>query len=461
MEILNELIAALGPDRVVHGDRVAEHTNGFLDPTPASAIAIVFPSCTQAVSDVLRICNAHKQPVVVQGGKTGAVKGHVSQADEIAINLEKMAAIEAIDDVSCTATVQAGCVLQTLQEAAQEHGLQFALDFGGRGSCTIGGNISTNAGGERVVRFGMMREQVLGLEVVLADGTIVSSMSNVIKNNTGYDLKQFFIGAEGTLGVVTRAVLRLRPAIQANNVALLSMARFDQVLSTLRRVDAAAAGQVSAYELMSKSFYAANSRILGYAPFDEPGDFLVVIEVLGDSSDHDRSKFETLLGRLFEEELIEDAVIAKSLGETEQIWALRECTESFSHSGVPFFLYDVSVAMSHMEDYARSVEDLMQQAFEDVELFTVGHVGDGNLHFVVLPHCDDDIAVMRKRSDEAVYEPLARYSGSVSAEHGIGLEKKRYLPIARNAEEVALMRTIKQALDPKSILGRGRIFDQL
>jgi FAD/FMN-containing dehydrogenase len=305
----------------------------------------------------------------------------------------------------------------------------------------------------------MMREQVLGLEVVLADGTILSSMNSVIKNNAGYDLKHLFIGSEGTLGVVTRAVVRLRQNMPSSNVALVAMDSFDQVLAVLQQADTGLAGQLTAYELMSQNWYELNSRHLGVSPMEKGGNYYVVIETQGSEAEHDLEKLEKVLMSLYEQGLIVDAVLAKSQKEVEQIWDIRESVEAATSMDSPYFIYDVSVPMKHMEAYLGNVESGIHESFPRGQCYCVGHVGDGNLHFLVLPFAAGDKAKLHKQVNNQVYQPLAEFAGSISAEHGVGIEKKAYLPISRNETELQLMKTLKKTLDPKNILGRGRIFD--
>lgn len=459
MPVIPRLYEAIGEKNVLTGDAVHEQLNGFMTPTPMQAKAIVYPRSTEDVSTIMKICHDARQPVVIQGGKSGGVQGHIPTANEIAISFDKMSMIEEIDTRSRTATVQAGCILETLQDAVEDEGLIFPLDLGGRGSCTIGGNISTNAGGIRVVRYGMMREQVLGLEAVLTDGSVISSMNSVMKNNTGYDLKQLFIGAEGTLGVVTRAVLRLRPKMSTTNVALLAMENFDQVLKTLQAVDAGLSGQMTAYELMSSNYYQLNAQHLGYTPITVSDNYkyFVVVESQGCEVEQDQERMERVLTELYEQDLITDAALPKSQKEIDQIWAIRESVEAFMQKS--FFLYDVSVPMKHMEKYIRNVESSIKKSFVQGKCYSVGHVGDGNLHFVIIPNCEENHDQLHRQINDIVYKNLTEFNGSVSAEHVIGWEKKEYLSISRDKHEMELMRTLKRALDPRGILGRGRIFD--
>lgn len=457
---LSDLERIVGKANIRTGAAVAEIAIGILDPSPTQALAIVYPGSTDEVSAILNVCHKARQPIVVQGGRSGAVGGHVAAPDEIALSLEKMNKVENIDRIGCTATVEAGCILQTFQEEVERNGLDFPLDLGGRGSCTIGGNISTNAGGIRVVRFGMMREQVLGLEAVLADGTIISSMNQVIKNNSGYDLKQLFIGSEGTLGVVTRAVLRLRQRMKSTNLALLAVNEFDHILQALQICEAALGGQMTAFELMSGDYYKEGSVASELtSPLPPTSPWFVIVESQGIDEDSDREKLETTLSDLLERELVADAVIAKSLTEMDHIWSIRENIQPFIDPTQPFFIYDVSVPRIHMEHYIQTVRTSAGSEFPNGTCYAVGHVADCNIHFVIVPNSHEEPEELHRRANELVYAPLGTLNGAISAEHGVGFEKKPYLALSRNKNERRLMHLLKQTLDPQNILGRGRIFD--
>ena len=458
-QLLEQIEAVVGASGLLSGSRLAGRSAGIWSGKDLAALALVRPATTAEVAQVMKLCHAAGQVVIPAGGMTGLAGGHKSTTADIVLSSERMNRIESLDARSRCMTVQAGAILQSVQEAAEEAGLMFALDLGARASCTIGGNIATNAGGERVIRYGMMREQVLGLEVVLADGTILSSMNSVIKNNAGYDLKHLFIGSEGTLGVVTRAVVRLRQNMPSSNVALVAMNTFDQVLAALQQADAGLAGQLTAYELMSQNWYELNSRHLGVSPMETGGNYYVVIETQGSEPEHDLEKLEQVLMALYEQGLVVDAVLAKSQKEVGQIWDIRECLEPVATMDSPYFVYDVSIPMRHMEAYLQEVENSIRESFPDGQCYCVGHVGDGNLHFAVLPFATGEKADLHRQVNDRVYQPLARYSGSISAEHGVGIEKKPYLSVSRNETEIQLMKTLKKTLDPKNILGRGRIFD--
>jgi FAD/FMN-containing dehydrogenase len=453
-DVVTELVQELGEDCVITGTAVAERSAGFFNPKPIEAKAILRPRTTEQVSQALRICHAHDQSVVAHGGLTGLVESAVTTADDVALSLERFNVIEEINPVDRTMVVQSGVVLQTLQEAADDHDLMFPLDLGGRGSCTIGGNISTNAGGNRVIRYGMTRDMVLGVEAVLADGTVVSSLNQMIKNNAGYDLKQLFIGTEGSLGVVTRAVLRLREKPTAQATLFVATDEFGKLQQFLKHMDASLGGTLSAFEVMWQNFYqlVTTEPATNQPPISQEYPYYVLVEAIGS----DEARTEAVLAEAYEKGLIVDAVIAQSEAQRQQLWALRDdVAQCFRYS--PNYAFDVSLRISRMEAYLEEVNQRLADRFEEVHNFTFGHMGDGNLHLVI--SVGKGGPEVRSSVEQCVYEPLADISGSVSAEHGVGLEKKPYLGISRSDTEIALMRTLKKALDPKGILNPGKIFD--
>ena len=452
LDRLRDIVGAVG---VLTGDDVRSRNPGVFM-SEIGADAIIRPSTTAEVAEVMALCNAARRPVVVHGGMSGWVRATETRAGEIALSLERMQAIEQVDTANRTVTVQAGVVLETLQDHLEQFGLSFPLDLGGRGSCQLGGNAATNAGGMRVIRYGMMRHQVLGLEVVLADGRIVSSMNRMIKNNTGYDLKQLFIGSEGTLGVITRLVLRLRERPTSSNTALVSADSFDQIARLLRHMDGALGGQLSAFELIDNSFYSTNTSA-GRHPPPLPGNkpFYAIIEALGADQQRDTQVFEQALGSALELELCSDAVLASSERERDGIWAVREDLEHVVRDFQPFHAFDVSLCVGDMEQYMIDVTARLRTLWPDGSIAFLGHVGDGNLHIAIGAGTEKDGHAV----EACVYEPLRAIGGSVSAEHGIGLEKKAWFPVSRDACERGLMRDIKHLLDPNGILNPGKIFD--
>jgi FAD/FMN-containing dehydrogenase len=366
--------------------------------------------------------------------------------------------IEAVDVLGRTLTVQAGVPLQQIHAAAEAAGLMFPVDLGARGSCQIGGNVATNAGGLRVIRYGMTRDNVLGLEAVLADGTVVSSLNHMLKNNSGYDLKQLFIGSEGTLGVVTRLVLRLRTALPARHTALVAFAGFEPVLRFLSYADGALSGNLSAYEVMWPDFFLHQRAKIGGAAagVGHEHPFYAIVETLGAEQARAAEIFEAALTRAHDDGLLADAVIAQSEADSAAIWRIRDEVEHLFERG-PLVIFDVSLPTPPMADYVAEVRARLAAQPFAAELYAFGHLGDGNLHFAVAAGTDAERH--RPAIEEAVYAPLAALGGSISAEHGIGLEKKPWLGVSRAPAEIALMRRLKHALDPKGILNPGKIFD--
>jgi FAD/FMN-containing dehydrogenase len=351
--------------------------------------------------------------------------------------------------------VEAGVTLQRVQEEAERFNLMFPLDLGARGSATIGGNISTNAGGMRVVRFGMMRSLVLGLEVVLADGTVLCSLNRMLKNNAGYDLKQLFIGSEGTLGIVTRADLRLASRPVSACSAFVACRDFAAMTQLLAMLDARLGGQLSAFEALWPQFYelttsapALSSPVLPYGH-----GIYALIEALGADPEADQDRFERVLSDAMEGGLVADAAIAKSEADRHAMWAPREDVFQMDRHG-PSHSFDVSLAIADMPRYLDTLHQSLRDRLPGAKSFVFGHVADGNLHISI---CAGD--AVGPVVESCVYEPLRSITGSISAEHGIGLERKPYLEISRTRAEIATMRVLKDALDPRGILNPGKVID--
>jgi FAD/FMN-containing dehydrogenase len=454
-DLLGRLRSLLPPAAVIDGAEVkATALTPFGRPL-GTPLALVKPGSTAEVSVILRLCDAAGQPVVPWGGKTGLVDGAVADG-AVAVSLERMNRIEEIDPVAATMTVEAGCILQTVCEAAEAKGLLFPLDLGARGSATIGGNIATNAGGNRVIRYGMMRDLVLGLEAVLADGTVLSSLNRLIKNNAGYDLKQLFIGSEGTLGIVTRAVLRLRPRPQSQDTAFVALDSFEALPRFLRHMESALGGTLSAFEVMWADFYhlVTTPPAKGRPPIPHGHPYYVLVESLGADQPADSARFERALTAALEAGDLADAVIAKSQLERNQMWGLRDDVIQLARN-FPIFGFDVSLRIADMEAYVAEVRRGLSARWPKSTCVVFGHLGDGNLH--VIAGVGDGSDAARHDVESIVYGPLRPRGGSISAEHGIGLEKRPYLDWSRGPEEVALMRRVKQALDPRNILNPGKV----
>jgi len=451
------LRAIVGPNGIVGGEDLRSRSAGVWGrPRTIAAGLLVRPADTGEVAAVLAECNRRCQPVVTHGGLTGTVDGAWAEPHELVLSLERMQAIEELDPDGRTLRVQGGATLQSVQEAAEEAGLMFPLDLGGRGSATLGGNAATNAGGNRVLRYGMVRQSILGLEAVLADGRVLSSLNSLLKNNAGYDLKQLFIGSEGTLGVITRLVLRLLPAPASQQTALLSAPDFASVVRLLGRLDRDLGGQLSAFELLWGNFYDFMAEPLSTPPLPRGQPFYVLAESLGADPEYDQARFEQVLSDCLDERLGIDAVIAKSEQERRNIWAVRDDVVRLWELE-PMFLFDVSLPIRAMQDYVSELEQALRERWPDAVFFVFGHLGDGNLHLSISAGPADGSA--RPAIEQLVYAPLGPLQGSISGEHGIGLEKKPYLSLCRSPDEIEVMKLLKRSLDPGNILNRGKIFD--
>ncbi len=457
MDIVGSLRAIIGDNAVLDAADTATRSAGVWRPDNLQAAALARPANTEEVSKVMAWCHANDISVVTHGGLTGLVHGADAGPDQVILSLERMRTIEEINPVQRTATVQAGVTLQALQEAVDEHALMFPLDLGARGTATLGGNAATNAGGNRVIRYGMMRDMVLGLETVLADGTVLSSLNHLIKNNAGYDLRQLFIGSEGTLGVITRLVLRLREQPSARNMALVGLENFDNVAAFLKHMDHALGGTLSAFEAMWQEFYqlVTTPPAKGKPPIAQDYPFYVLVESQGADRELDTQRFNNAMEAAYENGLIVDAAISQSESDCEAFWGLRDDVEQVLHGGFPI-IFDISLPIGEMDRYICDLKTNMKDAIGEHRLWVFGHLGDGNLHINVQVQAEDYVR-LRPVVEQQVYAPLAAFQGSVSAEHGIGLEKKPYIGISRSDNELALMRTLKNALDSKGILNPGKV----
>jgi FAD/FMN-containing dehydrogenase len=456
-QLVADLRALVGDWGVVTGEPLRART---YDPFAGDirSEVLVRPRDTAQVAAVLRLCHSRGQVVVPHGGMTGLVYGTAARANDLILSLEALNKIENVDVAGRTMRVQAGVTLQRAQEEAERFDLMFPLDLGGRGSATIGGNISTNAGGMRVVRYGMMRSLVLGVEAVLADGTVLGSLNRMLKNNAGYDLKQLFIGSEGTLGIVTRADLRLMSRPRSHGTAFVACPDFDSVIKLLGVMDVGLGGQLSAFEVMWPEFYevtttppAVNTPILprGHGLY-------VLIEALGGDPQSDAERLEQALGTAMEQGLIVDAVIAKSDLERRAMWAPREDVFQTRRYG-PTHNFDVSLPICEMPAYLEILRQGLARCAPGARMIVFGHIADGNLHIVIA--AGEAHEATFEAVERCVYESLRPISGSISAEHGIGLERKAYLGISRSEAEIATMRALKAALDPRGILNPGKVFD--
>jgi FAD/FMN-containing dehydrogenase len=455
-DIVDLLQSRLGPGAVLAGSEAeARYRVDFSHENACAPLAVLRPASTDEVAAILRECHRARQRVVIQGGLTGLAGGATPQASEIAISLERLTGIEQIDRAAQTMTVGAGTPLQVVQQAAADAGYLFPLDLGARGSCTIGGNIATNAGGNQVIRFGMMRNLVLGLETVLADGTVVSSMNKMLKNNAGYDLKQLFIGSEGTLGVVTRAVLRLWPKLPSKVTALCALRGLDEAVELLHSLQARLGGSLSAFEAMWAGYfhYVLEHMPALRSPFSERHALYALVEIEGTDHAADTGRLEAALAESLESGIVADAVLAQSARESKDLWAIRDGIGEVTPTLQPMLAFDVSVTIDSMAAFLATVDAAFARFADPVTNLVFGHIGDSNLHLAVTTHHARDL----ERLCDAVYGAVGAHGGSISAEHGVGTLRREYLHHSRSAAEIDLMRRLKAALDPHGILNAGRV----
>ncbi|MBX9454552.1 MAG: FAD-binding oxidoreductase [Rhizobium sp.] len=447
---VSALSQALDDSALMTGDRIPARSRSDASLSGRHLpIALVRPTSVEQVSATLRICNDHRVPVVTQGGMTGLAGGANAIEGSLVLSLERMSGVEEIDTAAGTMTLKAGTVLETAQKAAEDAGFLLPIDLGSRGSCQIGGNIATNAGGIRVIRHGVTRDNILGLEAVLADGTVISSLNRLRKNNTGYDLKQLFIGSEGTLGVITRAVIRLQPLPVGKATALVALPNYENAVQLLAKAQAGLVG-LSAFEIMWQSYFGFASQGEGLKLFERSHPFAVIVEQSGTP---DSAALENFLAMMFEEGLIEDALIAQSEKEARQFWAVRE---GAAYDRLPHLInFDVSISVGRLGEFADACEAAIREGYPDAHVAFFGHMGDSNLHIAVAVGASDPATL--HAVDGIVYGIVRDFHGSISAEHGIGALKRDFLHYSRSPEELALMRAIKQTLDPRGILNPGKL----
>ncbi len=425
--------------------------------TPAP-LAVARPRSASEVSRILRACHEAGVPVVPSGGRTGLAAGAVAAKGELVLSLSRMNAMGPVDVVGRTLRVEAGAVTEAVHQHCAEHGLTWPVDFASKGSSHVGGNIATNAGGIRVIRYGLTRQWVLGLEVVLANGERLELGGALEKDNTGVDLRQLFIGSEGTLGVITAATLKLAPLPGESDVMLFAVPDLAGVLRLFRR---ATSGPfvLSAFEFFTDKCLARVTRHRKLtSPFSEPSGCYVVME----AERRDAAATEAWLGALFDEQIVTDGTMAQHASQAAALWALREgISESLSGTGLPH-KNDISLPVAALEAFCGDLEALLAARYPAFEVCLFGHIGDGNLHVNVMKPDDLDKAAFlaeTSKVDHVIFELVERHHGSISAEHGIGLLKKPYLGYTRAPAEIAAMRAIKKALDPKGILNPGKVFD--
>ncbi len=454
-ELVERLSQALGSGAVLTGEDIEARSCDPFTHLPPASPALLRPRSTDEVAAILAQCHAAGQPVVIHGGRTGVAGGAIASASELVVSLERMNRIIEVDPIGGTMTVEAGVAIEAVQDAAAAHGLFYPIDLGSKGTATVGGTIATNAGGNRVIRWGMTRQNILGLEVVLADGTVLDLLNRFIKNNTGYDLKQLFIGSEGTLGVVCKAVLRLVPGPTSQNVALVSLDSFAKVVELLGR--ARGLPQLSAFEVMWQDYYAIVSGDPARRLVDPAAAFYVLVEAMGYDEENDRDAFTGLLEQAFEDGLVVDAVIASSGKQAEDIWRVREGSEILVREMGPFISFDISVDIRRADEFVVAVRAALADAFDACRSVAFGHLGDSNIHIGV--HVGPDTRERTHEIEACVYGVLRDFGGALTAEHGIGTLKRDFLPEHVSPAALATMRQVRRALDPDNLVNRHVMFE--
>lgn len=453
--VIQDIINLVGEKNVQVGADVPESAlSDWSHERGGEPLLRVTPRTTEEVSDILSTCHAHGCPVVPQGGLTGLAGGAVPSTGCVLLSLSRMDRIEEVDTNSALMTVQAGVTLQSLQDEAQRHGMMFALDLGARGSCQIGGNISTNAGGNRVIRYGMTRDLVLGLEVVLPDGTILPMMNKMKKNNAALNLTPLFIGSEGTLGIVTRAILKLDPGVSGANTALVALNDFDAGLKLLHYAQQQTSSRISAFEMLWNDYYCEAVQCENVrAPLEPSWPIYVLMDMQGADPEHDRPLFESILEHAFENGWVQDAVITHSARENAELWDIRDAIAKLLALYSPTIAFDVSIPLADIGRCVDTMQTSLNEHHPDVKAMHFGHAGDSNIHVVVGPVNKAQEADIESR----IYAIVRDFDGSVSAEHGIGSHKKPWLHYSKTEAEINLIKSLKATLDTKGILNPGKV----
>ncbi len=461
---VDQLADLLGERGIIRDPDQARYTSDWSGEHHGRPLAIIRPDSTGQVAAALRVCNAAGLPVVPQGGNTGLVAGGVPSdtGTEILLSLERLDRVREIDAANFSMVAEAGCILSDLHRAAEDADRMFPLSLGAQGSCRIGGNVATNAGGINVLRYGMTRDLVLGLEAVLPDGRIWNGLRCLRKNNAGYDLKQLFIGAEGTLGIVTAVALKLFPRPTQTRTAFLGVASVEAALRLYAKARRDLSDLLTAFELIGRpclDLTLAHSPDLR-DPLDQPAPFAILMEASASGLVDLAALFERFLADRAEAGEIEDGVVAQSTTQARALWRLREDLVEAQHRQGVHLRSDISVRISDLAAFIEAADAAMLAIVPVVRILNYGHVGDGNLHYNVLPPAGLDPAATRAlvtHAEEALFAVVDRFGGSISAEHGIGRLKRAHLAERLSPVEAELMRAIKTAIDPGGLMSPGRM----
>ena len=431
-----------------------------------TALAVVRPGSTQQVADVVKACAAAGSSIVPQGGNTGLVVGSTpdNSGTQIVLSLQRMSAVRAVDPGNSTITVEAGCVLQNLQTAADQAGFLFPLSLGAEGSCTIGGNLATNAGGTQVVRYGNARELCLGVEVVTAQGEIWDGLSGLRKDNTGYDLRDLFIGSEGTLGIITAATMKLFPRPAAQLTAWAALPSLEAAVALLGLAQRSLGAALTGFEVMGQFALGLVDKHYPHlrVPLWQASPWCVLLENSdSESQEHARARFEQLLEAALEQGLVSDAVVAENITQAHNLWHIRESISLAQAEEGLNIKHDISIPVSRIPEFVRQADAALAAAIPGVRFVNFGHLGDGNLHYNIQAPAEGDAKVFLSEQEEnvntIVYDTVQAFDGSISAEHGVGELKRHKLVKHKSPVALGMMRAIKGALDPQGLMNPGRV----
>ena len=465
-DLIAQLRAALGAANVLTDGDLVAYEQDWRKRTRGKALAVLRPGSTAEVAAAVKLCAAAGTPIVPQGGNTGLVVGSVPDTSgrEVVLSLTRMNRVRAVDAGNLTMTVEAGCVLQNLQQAAEQAGYLFPLSLAAEGSCTIGGNLGTNAGGTQVLRYGNTRELCLGLEVVTAQGEVWNGLSGLRKDNTGYDLRDLFIGSEGTLGIITAATMKIYPLPAAQLTAWAAVPSMEAAVALLGLAHKHLGAGLTGFEVMGQFALSLVAKHMPQlrVPLYEATPFCVLLENSDQESEpHARAQFERLLEAALQDGCATDAVVAENIAQALQLWHIRENIPLAQAQEGLNIKHDISIPVSRIPAFVAETEALLARDIPGMRLVNFGHLGDGNLHFnVQAPAGGDPAAFLREREEQVndlVYQQVKRYEGSISAEHGIGALKAQKLPEYKSPVALGMMRAVKRALDPDNILNPGRM----
>ncbi|MEO6985189.1 MAG: FAD-binding oxidoreductase [Paralcaligenes sp.] len=470
MTALNELIGIVGASHVLTDDQAEPYVNDWRGRYKGRALAVVRPGSTQEVADVVKWCVASKTPMVPQGGNTSLCGGATpdSSGTAIVLSLTRMNQVRGIDTDNDTMVVEAGCILQAAQTAARNADRLFPLSLAAEGSCTVGGNLGTNAGGTQVLRYGNTRDLVLGLEVVTAQGEIWHGLRGLRKDNTGYDLRDLYIGSEGTLGIITAATVKLYPLPVAQCTALLGMSSVDDAVAVLAVARKGFGPSLTGFELIGGVCLHGVVQCYPQQRIPFEGDsaqlpWYALLELSdSESAEHARERFEAIISQALEENLVIDAVIAESITQSKALWHLRESIPLAEKAFGKSIKNDVSIPVSKMAEFVRVTNAALQARIPGVQHIIFGHLGDGNLHYNVScgQACtEEELLARQEELYQLVFDSVHSFGGSISAEHGVGQLKRDLLPRYKDPIELALMKRIKHALDPEGLMNPGKVLN--